>query len=41
MQPFRTIRVILVGDQLGIILLSLVKFLLAVQEKKSFKVFLI
>jgi len=41
MQPIRTIWIILVGDHPGIIPAEFVKFPLAVQEKKSFEVFLI
>ena len=41
MQPIRTIRKNLVKDHQGWFLLSLVKFPLAVQEKKSFEDFII
>jgi len=41
MQPIRTILIILVGDHPGIIPAELGQIKLAVQEKKSFEVFLI
>jgi len=41
MQPIKTIWTTFVGDNLETFLLSLVKFPLAFQEKKSFAVFLI
>jgi len=41
MQPILTIWIILVGDHPGTIPACLVKFPLAVQEKKSFEVLLI